>query len=328
MSCLTPIAIKNPYYKSRFLSNLTQKLYDTESQFIYVPCGKCPACLELKQNYIVQRLEIEQNRSDTYFITLTYDDAHLPMFTFPDGFTMPYPEKRDVQLMFKRIRKDKVFPDFKYYCVSEYGHITHRPHWHILLFLPKAENNTLSLFNQFFVQSVFEKYWVTNIGTNRKPVYERLASIIDCQYTVGTSELYVSKYVLKLDDWTESYKTKLKLTFDVDTFHQCWSIVKPCCLSSKHLGDISSSELKDIITPYLTNSTVAPSIPSFKRPGFQYPLAPYYRKKLSLDDFLQFRENNSDFDLYKSNLLANADYSGCRREYLLNKRLKMKNSKL
>lgn len=328
MSCLKPIAIKNPFYNGRYLSPLTRSLYDCESQFIYVPCGQCPACLEIKQQYIVQRLEIEQNRSDTYFITLTYDDSHLPFFTFPDGYVMPYPDKRDIQLMFKRIRKDKVFTSFKYYCVSEYGHVTHRPHWHLLLFLPKSDNTTVALYNQFYIQSVFQKYWSINVSTQRKPRYEPLSSIIDCQYTVGSSALYVSKYVLKLDDWCESYKTKLKLTFDEDTFKTCWNIVRPCSLSSKHLGYLSKDEIKSIIKPYLANNTVSPSIPSINRPGYQYPLCPYYRKNLSLDDFLQFRSNNKQFNLYESNLLKNADYSGIRHSYLFNRRKKMKNQKL
>lgn len=58
------------------------------------------------------------------FITLTYDDAHLPRF----GQLV----KRDLQLFFKRLRK--VSPPFKYVACGEYGDTRRRPHFHAALF--------------------------------------------------------------------------------------------------------------------------------------------------------------------------------------------------
>ena len=55
-------------------------------------------------------------------ITLTYSDAHLP----PDGV-----QKRDLQLFFKRLRKDH---KVRFYACGEYGENFGRPHYHALLF--------------------------------------------------------------------------------------------------------------------------------------------------------------------------------------------------
>ena len=57
-------------------------------------------------------------------LNLTYDDAHLPKH----GQLL----KRDLQLFFKRLRKDGF--KFKYVASGEYGEQTRRPHFHIALF--------------------------------------------------------------------------------------------------------------------------------------------------------------------------------------------------
>ena len=45
-----------------------------------VGCGKCPACQELKRNSLSNRLALEEHRSKFHsFVTLTYDELHLPV---------------------------------------------------------------------------------------------------------------------------------------------------------------------------------------------------------------------------------------------------------
>lgn len=65
-----------------------------------------------------------QMHSRNCFITLTYDDAHLPRF----GQLV----KRDLQLFFKRLRKN-VGP-FRYVAAGEYGELRRRPHFHAAIF--------------------------------------------------------------------------------------------------------------------------------------------------------------------------------------------------
>lgn len=45
-----------------------------------VGCGSCPACQELKRNSLSNRLALEEHRSSyCSFVTLTYDEFHLPI---------------------------------------------------------------------------------------------------------------------------------------------------------------------------------------------------------------------------------------------------------
>lgn len=68
-------------------------------------------------------LEASQHDSNA-FVTLTYDDEHLPK----DGSV----SIRDMQLFIKRLRKQGY--KFRYYLVGEYGDQTYRPHYHLALF--------------------------------------------------------------------------------------------------------------------------------------------------------------------------------------------------
>lgn len=92
---------------------------------IHVPCGKCLPCLSNKRADWSFRLGIEHRYSkSSYFVTLTYSPKFLP----EHGVS-----KRHVQLFMKRLRK-KSQAKIRYYLVGEYGSLTGRPHYHIILF--------------------------------------------------------------------------------------------------------------------------------------------------------------------------------------------------
>jgi len=99
-----------------------------EERPVSVPCGKCLACLTRKRNEWTFRLEIEHRYSTgALFITLTYDEKHNPYEL----------RKRDLQLYFKRLRKEASedgYHGIRYYAVGEYGSKYGRAHYHILLF--------------------------------------------------------------------------------------------------------------------------------------------------------------------------------------------------
>lgn len=60
------------------------------------------------------------------FVTLTYDQEHLP----PDGSVQP----RDATLWLKRLRRRLAPIPIRYYLCGEYGDSTWRPHYHAALF--------------------------------------------------------------------------------------------------------------------------------------------------------------------------------------------------
>lgn len=109
MRCSTPICLK-----------------DKAGNIVYVPCGQCMPCrLNLARAWTDRICMEAMCHEHNCFITLTYDDEHLP--------NPPSLNVRDVQLFLKRFRKaynSKV----RYYLCGEYGEIGMRPHYHAVLF--------------------------------------------------------------------------------------------------------------------------------------------------------------------------------------------------
>lgn len=89
-------------------------------------CGQCMPCRLSKRREWTHRMMLEAAKSSSSaFVTLTYDDEHLPK----DGSLNP----RDLQLFIKKLR-ERVDFRFRFYAVGEYGDQTSRPHYHIGLF--------------------------------------------------------------------------------------------------------------------------------------------------------------------------------------------------
>lgn len=92
-----------------------------------IPCGKCVGCRMAKAKEWSVRCALERSyypEDDCLFLTLTYDDDHLPK----DGWLC----KRDLQLFWKRLRKAGF--RFRYFACGEYGETYHRPHYHAIVF--------------------------------------------------------------------------------------------------------------------------------------------------------------------------------------------------
>jgi len=99
-----------------------------------VPCGKCGACQEARRNQWTFRNQVEHKHAhSSHWITLTYHDETLPKNT--EG--TPVLSKRDLQLFFKKLRKENARRwqhQIRYYAIGEYGSVTKRPHYHVLLY--------------------------------------------------------------------------------------------------------------------------------------------------------------------------------------------------
>lgn len=110
-----------------------------------VPCGKCPACKANDRLEWVFRLKQEYlSANQSIFVTLTYDDEHIPLDLSVN--------KRDIQLFHKRLRKHFPSKDLRFYLVSEYGDHTFRPHYHGLYFFKGS-------YDLDFIYKVFIDSW-------------------------------------------------------------------------------------------------------------------------------------------------------------------------
>lgn len=150
MRCLHPVVVEIPDE-----SRLTGK------KRIFAPCGKCEACYSNLRAEWQLRLETEFKHSvNSYFITLTYDDDHLPLdvvrhYTSDLDIVediIPVFSKKDISSMMKRFRKRLGTSGIRFFIAGEYGPQTFRPHYHGLLFnLPNVSIK--------YVQKILEECW-------------------------------------------------------------------------------------------------------------------------------------------------------------------------
>lgn len=135
---------------------------------VSVPCGKCLVCLSNKRKEWAFRLEQEHKYSKkAEFITLTYDQKHLPFL----GSLC----KEHLQNYLKRLRKQNGENRIRYYAVGEYGSASMRPHYHILLF--NAENCTV------------RSAWCDRKGNS--------IGLVHCGSVNAASVAYVLKYMVQ-----------------------------------------------------------------------------------------------------------------------------------
>lgn len=98
---------------------------------LYLPCGKCINCRINKRREWTTRLLHETYLSESaYFVTLTYDEQSLPYNNYGNMAVC----KDDIQKFFKRLRKHYPDNNIRYFCGSEYGDDTGRPHYHLIIF--------------------------------------------------------------------------------------------------------------------------------------------------------------------------------------------------
>lgn len=250
MNCLFPFPVRN---KLGFAN--------------YVPCGRCMPCRINKTQSWLVRLELEKMiHNKTSFVTLTYDDEHLPK---DKGL-----HKLDLQLFFKRLRKHGL--KFKYYAVGEYGEKEQkyfndddkilvekglvrphgRPHYHILFFGVDFKND------EYF--KILCDCW-NNCSTDY--------FIIHREKLIGSLERASINYVC---DYMQ------KKQYGVNSQVEYWNIQAPFSLSSQQLGISAFSDNKE---NYIKNGFI-------KYNGKNVPIPRYFRNKFDIPTIFNIPDNN------------------------------------
>lgn len=122
MMCKNPF-VKVPTGITRLQTMLSEDAALASTPF---PCGKCLPCRINRSRVWQHRLLLEATYSKaSCFVTLTYNDAHVP-----DHYTL-VPEH--MTLYIKRVRSHYPPKTVRYYYVGEYG-ARGRPHYHIFFF--------------------------------------------------------------------------------------------------------------------------------------------------------------------------------------------------
>lgn len=122
---------------------------------VQVACGQCIGCrIDRTQDWATRIVHEASLHELNCFITLTYDDDHLP-----PGRTLV---KKDFQDFMKRLRKQhdgKV----RYFAVGEYGDLDERPHYHACIFgldfADKRPHTKNGQGDQLYKSELLQKLW-------------------------------------------------------------------------------------------------------------------------------------------------------------------------
>lgn len=131
MPCFTPLTAYRAKSSNALDYYISFKPENPENLFeMKLPCGQCLGCrLDHAANWAARCVHEASLHDKNCFLTLTYDDDHLP-----ENNSLI---KLDMQLFLKRLRK--AYPKEKYghigyFLSGEYGDTNGRPHYHALLF--------------------------------------------------------------------------------------------------------------------------------------------------------------------------------------------------
>lgn len=129
MACYYPITgykskLVNPSGKRGIVFNKRDGFEDLP---VTINCGQCVGCrLEKSRQWAIRCIHESKLHEENSFLTLTYDNEHLPH----DGSL----NKHHHQKFMKRLRKKNSGKKIRFFHCGEYGDNTSRPHYHTLLF--------------------------------------------------------------------------------------------------------------------------------------------------------------------------------------------------
>lgn len=166
-----------------------------DREHLEIPCGRCLGCrLGKARDWAIRCGHEAKLYTHNLTLHLTYSDENLPIGRQPwaelrGPSTFPTLRYRDIQLFLKKLRKEftglEAGPNNKYplryFVAGEYGELTLRPHYHMLLF------------NMDFPDGYsFGKH-------ERSETLERLWGLGQTRYTRADPEriAYVTRYALK-----------------------------------------------------------------------------------------------------------------------------------
>lgn len=102
------------------------------AKLVPIPCGQCTGCrLERSRQWAIRLLKEMKLHDTSSFLTLTYDDKHLPLV---GSSLRPTLRKEDVTLFLKRLRFTLSPKKIRFFQCGEYGELYGRPHHHMILF--------------------------------------------------------------------------------------------------------------------------------------------------------------------------------------------------
>jgi len=141
-----------------------------ESSSFQVPCQKCKGCrVDRSREWAVRCSHEVQMAPRSCFLTLTYDDEHLPA-----DYSI---HVRTLQLFLKRLRDSIAPTKIRFFAAGEYGDKDDRPHYHALIF--NYDFNDKIIFKKkptlLYTSQALSKLWTYGFSTIGTANYQSAA---------------------------------------------------------------------------------------------------------------------------------------------------------
>lgn len=168
---------------------------------ITVPCGQCIGCrLEKSRQWAIRCVYESQMHDENCFITLTYDEEHLP----EDNSL----HVEHFQKFIKRLRKKYGKSTIRYFHCGEYGDNYSRPHYHACIFgfdFPDKEHWKTTNGTKLYTSEICNNIWKNGYCVIGDVTFDSAA--------------YVARYVTKKINSDENSYTRINFidgqVFDV-----------------------------------------------------------------------------------------------------------------
>lgn len=178
-----------------------------KEEYVPLPCNICIGCrLKYAREWATRCMFELQYHDFAWFVTLTYNDEHVPRSYYPDpdtGEAIPVMtlNRRDIQLFFKRLRKALPGQTIRYYGCAEYGPTTWRPHYHVILFGPPLPDLEIKRQNvdgtvPAWTSATLQAAWSERPFGNYSPILDSIGDVEVSEVNWQTCS-YVARYVVK-----------------------------------------------------------------------------------------------------------------------------------
>lgn len=173
-----------------------------ENKAILVPCGQCIGCrLDYSRQWAERCVHEAEEHKENYFLSLTYDEDNIPLGR--EGIpTLIHDEISKFMKKLRTIWKKKYdFDGIRFFGCGEYGDLSKRPHYHIILFncpIPDLQER-----HPIKVDGKIK--WIKQYADDGSPLYYS-PSVHEAWNKRGTAQIgavtfescaYVSRYIVK-----------------------------------------------------------------------------------------------------------------------------------
>lgn len=174
---------------------------------VQIPCGHCVGCKLDYSKMWANRIVLESmNYDNNFFLTLTYDDSHLPTVK-----GIPSLRFDDFSEFVKRLRsyykRNFDVDGIRFFAASEYGSMSFRPHYHACFFnlciLDLEYYSTTSLGDILYTSPTLERLWSHGFVVIGELTYESAAY---------TARYCVKKVVDRCDDFLPIESERVRMS--------------------------------------------------------------------------------------------------------------------